>query len=121
MCDSGQANARIAARLPERKQIWTCCFKCLHRTRTFFRHIPAVKTAKTGLPVVVLSYVIDLVNTFHSGDARATRTVKSRGHSSVNAKLTPATVTAARTGQIHPADLASRRVVTGKAASILFL
>lgn len=64
---------------------------------------------------------MDLVRTFHSGDARATRTVKSNGQSSVRASETPATVTAARTGQLHPADLASRRVVTGKAASMLLL
>lgn len=39
----------------------------------------------------------------------------------MRASETPATVTAARTGQIHPAALASRRVVTGKAASTLLL
>lgn len=84
-------------------------------------NLPAVNTANTGLPVVVLSYVIDLVSTFHSGDASATSTVKSRGHSSVRARQTPETVTAARRGQIQPAALASRSVVTGSAAFMLFL
>lgn len=80
-----------------------------------------MNTANTGLPVVVLSYVIDLVNTFHSGEASATSTVNSRGQSSVRARQTPATVTAARRGQIQPASLASRSVVTGNAAFMLFL
>lgn len=93
---------------------------CLN-TLKYNQYEPAVNTASTGLPVVVLSYVIDLVRTFHSGEAKATRTVNSNGQSSVKAKQIPATVTAASTGQTQPAALASSKVVTGKAASMLFL
>lgn len=64
---------------------------------------------------------MDLVKTFHSGEASATSTVNRRGQSSVNARHTPATVTAASTGHTQPADLASSKVVTGNAASMLFL
>lgn len=121
MCDKGHANAKIAAKLPV-IVIYHVVFDIGNgRTINLLGYLPAVKTANTGLPVVVLSYVIDLVNTFHSGEARFTRTVKSKGQSSVKARHTPATVTAANTGHTHPADLASSSVVTGKAASILFL
>lgn len=64
---------------------------------------------------------MDLVKTFHSGDANDTSTENSNGHSSVRARQMPATVIAAKTGQIQFAALASNNVVTGKAALILVL